>query len=108
MSNRGMIIGTLLSSVALAGCVYYPGPYYHRYYGRDYDYDGYYPSAYYDGYYGPYYGGYWGGDNCFYYQGRDHQYFRDEGQHFRRDAFYGARYVQAGAPPWGREFRDGY
>lgn len=84
--------GTLL--LGLGGCVYGPG-YYDRYdrYDRygDSGYDDNYYDGYYDGYYGPFIGGYWASDNYFYYWGPNQRYHRDDGRHFRREHFQGAK-----------------
>ncbi len=72
---------SLLAVTALAGCAADEG-YGAGFYGPPYG-----GGVYYDGYYGPYPGGYWGDDGFFYYDDGDGRFDRDEGHHFRHQAF---------------------
>jgi hypothetical protein len=90
---RALLILTAAgTALALGGCVYndYGG-------GRgDLGRHGGRYEAYYDGYYGPSYGGTWRDDGFYYYRAApDGPYVRDEGRHFRRDAFDGFQGVGA-------------
>ena len=56
-------------------------------------------DGYYDDFYGPVYDGYWRNDGYYYYRpGRGRPYVRDDGRHFRRDAFPGGREFRGGPP----------
>lgn len=97
---RNLMIGLGLA-LALSACA--TGRGYGGYGGGygDYAYNG-----YYDNYYGPIVGGYWGAGDTFYYRTRpDGDWRRDDGRHFRRDAFNGYMPVRVHGPHpnWVRE-----
>jgi len=53
-------------------------------------------DAFYDGFYGPFYDGYWGADGAFYYRApSDHDWRRDDAQHFRHEAGAGFRRIHS-------------
>ncbi len=78
----------------LSGCVVDGGYSYQRDPVRS-DYTAASSAGYYDGYYGTYIGGYWASDGYFYYLDRTHNYRRDDGGHFRRERFQGAKEIRA-------------
>lgn len=95
MIRIGLAICAAAGVLALGACA--DDEYYHQG-GGGYAYNDR-PDVWYDGYYGDYVGGYWGPDTAFYYQDRDGRFLRDDGLHFRRDRFEGARGMRAGRPP---------
>ncbi|ESQ86072.1 hypothetical protein AEAC466_02470 [Asticcacaulis sp. AC466] len=83
--KRIIIAATLAASIGLSGCAGYYGGYDRGYYTDGYD-------VYYDNYYGDVRDGYWNNDGWYYYRdARSHDYRRDDGRHFRRDAYNGYR-----------------
>ena len=80
--NKGLLICASAAAILLSGCAYDRPAYYA---------EGAYPyPVYYDGYYGPIWDGYWGVDGFFYFVDvHGHQFRRDDGHHFSREAAAG-------------------
>ena len=53
-----------------------------------------YYDGYYDGTYGAFNDGYWGNDGAFYYADGEHNWHRDDSNHFRRDSGDGSTWAQ--------------
>ena len=75
-----------MAGLLLGGCAYRD----HDRMGARGDYYG----GYYDGSYGAFNDGYWGNDGAFYYSDGQHNWHRDDGNHFRRTRGDGSNWAE--------------